>query len=65
MRRVTTEQFYAAVGPLNVYPQIQPGPYPYTSIWKTMDVSRAVIGKSVGVREGGTVGQEYYLGDGT
>ena len=64
MRPVTKEQFYAAIGHLNVHPQIQPGGYPYTSIWKMLDGSRVVVGKSVGVRDGGMVRQEYYLGDG-
>jgi len=63
VRPVTKAQFYAAIGPLNVYAQIQPGPYPYTSLWKHSNGS-GVVGKSVGVREGGLVRQEYYLGDG-
>lgn len=63
MRPVTKDEFYAAIGNLNVHPQIQPGPYPYTSLWKRLD-NRNVIGKSVGVRDGGMVRQEYYLEDG-
>ena len=64
VRPVSKERFYAAIGRLNVHPQIQPGPYPYTSLWKTLDGSRTIVGKSVGVRDGGTVKQEYFLGDG-
>lgn len=63
MRPVTKEQFYAAIGHLNVHPQIQPGPYPYTSLWKHLNGS-GVVGKSVGVRDGGMVRQEYFLKDG-
>lgn len=44
-REVTRDEFFRCIGPLNVHPHIQPGPYPYTSIWRTPD--RTEIGKSV------------------
>ena len=62
MRAVTKEEFYAAVGRLNVHPQIQPGPYPYTSLWKTIS-ERRVVGKSVGRYVGGLTTQDYFLAD--
>ena len=45
MREVTMKEFFAVVGPLNVHASIQPGPWPYTSQWKTP--GGQVIGKSV------------------
>lgn len=62
MRPVTKEQFYDAIGRLNVHPQIQPGPYPYTSTWKMLS-DRRVVGKSVGRRLGGTTVNDYFLED--
>lgn len=59
MRAVTKEQFFAALGGLNVHPQIQPGPYPYTSLWKLAD-SRTVVGRTVGKAGGGC---DYFLED--
>lgn len=60
MRRVTKEEFFSAIGFMNVHPQIQPGPYPYTSLWKRAS-DRFVVGKSMGVLVGGTVKQNYFL----
>lgn len=33
-REASKDTFFAAIRPLNVHPQIQPGPWPYTSLWK-------------------------------
>lgn len=67
MRKVTTEEFYRKVGPLNVHPQIQ-GSWPYTSLWKLLGYSDngRVVGKSVDVFDNGKNGlthTEYYLND--
>jgi hypothetical protein len=62
MKQVTTEEFYKAIGPLDVHPSIQPGPYPYTSLWKLRQrPDGAPLGKSVGRRVGGLVVTDYYL----
>ena len=44
-REVSKDTFFAAIGPLNVHPQIQPGPWPYTSLFKLP--SGRVMGKTV------------------
>lgn len=62
VKPVSREQFYSAVGRLNVDPQIQPGPYPYTSLWKTSP-DRRVVGKSVGRIECGLTAKDYFLAD--
>jgi len=67
MRKVTTEEFYRKIGPLNVHPQIQ-GSWPYTSLWKLIDhrENGRVVGKSVDVFQNGVNGltrTEYYLNE--
>lgn len=61
-RQVTKEEFYAAIGHLDVNPSILPGPYPYTSEFK-MRHSRAVVGIKVGYRPEGRAlpVSAYYL----
>jgi hypothetical protein len=59
MRAVDKAAFYARVGPLNVHATIQPGGWPYTSLWKLAD-GRTVVGKSVGKRDGS---HDYFLKD--
>jgi hypothetical protein len=44
-KQVTKDQFYAAIGPLNVHP-CPIGEYPYTSEFKTPNGK--IIGKTVG-----------------
>jgi hypothetical protein len=67
MRKVTGEEFYRKIGPLNVHPQIQ-GSWPYTSLWKLTGHSDSgrIVGKSVDVFTNGVNGlthTEYYLND--
>lgn len=59
---VTAKAFYDRIGPLDVNPYIQPGKYPYTSLWILRDW-RTVIGKSVGFIPEGKALEEtrYYL----
>jgi hypothetical protein len=59
MREVAKADFYARVGPLNVYASIQPGRWPYTSLWKIS--GSGVVGKSIG-KPNGTY--TYFLSDG-
>lgn len=68
MRKVTQEEFYRKIGPLNVHPQIQNGGFPYWSLWKSLDYrdSGKVIGKTVDVYANGKNGltvTEYYLSE--
>jgi hypothetical protein len=64
MRQVTVTEFYKVMGPIDVHPSIQPGPYPYTSIWKLRQrPDSAALGKSVGRREGGLTVTDYFLND--
>ena len=61
MRSVTKEQFFKAINEskLDVQPSIQPGRWPYTSIWKfPRNPGRAPYGKTVGRRGGG---YDYFL----
>ena len=44
-REVSKDAFFARILPLDVNPQIQPGPWPYTSLWKLR--SGQVVGKTV------------------
>ena len=34
-REVSPKEFFDTIGQLNVHPQIQPGRYPYISLWQT------------------------------
>jgi hypothetical protein len=62
MRKVTMEEFYKVMGPLDVHPSIQPGPYPYTSLWKLRQRPDSTpLGKSVGRMEGGQAVTDYFL----
>ena len=62
MRQVTKDQFYAAVGPLNVHPSIQPGSWPYTSLWKLQSGDQRTVGKTVGrLEQPGKAATDYYL----
>lgn len=68
MRKVTSEEFYRKIGPLNVHPQIQGGSWPYTSLWKLMGYADngKVVGKTVSVFTNGRNGlthTEYYLAE--
>ena len=57
---VSKDAFYATVGKLDVHPSIQPGAYPYTSLWKLR--SGQVVGKSVGRRVNpAEVVDDYYV----
>lgn len=58
-RQVAAKQFFEAIGHGDVHPQIQPGPFPYTSLWKTKE--GRVVGKSTGEREGGLIKQSWFL----
>ncbi len=62
-QEVTKEEFYSRIyeGKLNVHPQIQPGNYPYTSVFKSP--AGRVFGKSVGYYVEGTRMEEkqYYI----
>jgi hypothetical protein len=58
-REVTQAEFFRVMGPINVHPSIQPGKYPYTSIWQTPQ--RSAIGESVGSMEGGRERTAWFL----
>jgi hypothetical protein len=60
-REVTQDEFYKGIGNSDVHPQIQPGPYPYTSMFLTRD--RRIKGKVVGHFTEGTrlAENKYYL----
>ena len=60
MRQVTREEFYGQINDrkLDVHPSIQPGSWPYTSVWKfTRNPGAYPYGKSVGRVLGG---YDYY-----
>lgn len=62
MQKVSRKEFFAAVGDKDVHPQIQPGPWPYTSLWRLQsEPGRPVIGKSVVCDEGGVLNTVYFL----
>lgn len=62
MKQVSQERFFAVMNPLDVHPSIQPGPWPYTSLWKLRrNPDGAILGKSVCRTNGGS---EYYLAEG-
>jgi hypothetical protein len=68
MMKVTKEEFYRKIGPLNVRPQIQNGNFPYWSLWKSLGYRDhgKVVGKTVDVYANGVNGltvTEYYLND--
>lgn len=52
-REVSEDDFFAEMNPKDVHPTIQPGPYPYTSLWRTRDGK--AVGKSVGRIDEGTM----------
>jgi hypothetical protein len=58
-REVTKAEFFKVVGSKDVMPSIQPGDYPYTSIWLTPQ--RQAVGKSVGRMKGGVEKKSWYL----
>jgi len=60
MRQVTKDDFYAAMGPLNVHPTITNDKWPYTSDWM---VGRVVVGRTVGRLEGPFERKDYYLAE--
>lgn len=58
MTKVSRDEFYKAVGPLNVHPHIVTS-FPYTSDWQLP--TRQTIGRSVDRVEGGLIVTDYYL----
>lgn len=63
MRPVTREEFFGPIyaRKLDVHPSIQPGPWPYTSIWRfPRNPGSRPYGKSVGRVNGG---YDYYLAE--
>lgn len=63
MRKVSKDDFYAAVGTLNVSPQIVSG-FPYTCRWIFLDNPHgALFGKTVDRIEGGLTATDYFLND--
>lgn len=66
MRPVSKSVFYQAVKDenANVHPSIQPGPFPYTMIWKyCQSPDSQPFGKSVDRCERGRVVTDYFLND--
>lgn len=61
MNTVTKEQFFAKINPLNVAGHIQPGPHPYTTVFKLQAGFQQTIGKTVDRYEGGRIVTDYYL----
>lgn len=64
MKPVSQEEFFAPIKQgLDVHPSIQPGPWPYTSVWKyPRDPSRKPYGKSV-CRGGAMGGSDYFVNE--
>ena len=62
MRSVTKDEFYAFLGNRDVHPLIQPGPYPYISIWK-LRYGGEVVGKIVGRCGQGRSWNEHYVSE--
>ena len=60
-RPVSKEQFYAAMGPLNVHPQIVDDKYPYTTEWRSQNNGRLIVGKSIWKIENGVQVTDYFL----
>lgn len=61
MKQVSKDEFYKAVGPLDVHPNIVTK-WPYTSEWRLQnDIARTLIGKTVLREERGHVLTEYFL----
>jgi hypothetical protein len=61
VRQVSKDEFYKAVGPLNVHPNIVTG-WPYTSEWRLQnDMARTLIGKTILRQEGGQLLTDYFL----
>lgn len=63
MRQVTKEEFYAAVGSLNVHPKIVSG-FPYECRWIFLNNPHGPLsGKTVDRIEGGLIARDYFLND--
>lgn len=62
MRRVTKDEFYREIGNKDAVPQIQPGHYPYTSVFK-LRYGGGELGRIVGKTEGGLDVNDYFLPD--
>ena len=60
-RLVSKEQFYAAMRPLDVHPQISNDKYPYSTEWRLQKNGRLIVGKSIGKIEGGVYAADYFL----
>jgi len=61
MRQVSKEEFYKAVGPLDVHPRITNSKWPYVSMWEfPRQPHRQPIGKSEGHTDGT---HTYYLNE--
>lgn len=60
-RPVSKDQFYAAMRPLDVHPQIASYRYPYSTEWRLQKNGRLIVGKSVGKIEGGVYVTDYFL----
>lgn len=59
MNRVSKEEFFRVIGPLNVHPSIRPTKFPYTSDWKTPQGK--LYGTSIDHVESGAIITDYYL----
>jgi len=61
MRQVSRDEFYKALGALDVHPHIQPPErYPYRSVWELRQ-SRQTMGETVGRDENGKLLTDYFL----
>ena len=59
MKQVSKDDFYKAVGRLNVHPTIVNGTWPYVSDWRFLDTPhRHPFGRSVGKPDGTS---DYFL----
>lgn len=62
MKKVSKEEFFAAIGPRDVHPTITNDKYPYKADWKTR-IGRQVVGRSEGFVKDGVAGTNYFLPD--
>lgn len=64
MKQVSEAEFFERImkDKLDVHPSIQPGPYPYTSVWEfPKQPGKPAYGKSVGRIQGGLLVMDYFV----
>lgn len=61
-KEVTKAVFFQVIGPLNVHAELL-GRYPYTSIFKTQDSARRVVGKIEPIEDRYPYAQKYLIAE--